>query len=557
MFKLLGPSVRGEGKRIKFEDAVKWSMRYLQKDDRIVWYLSIVQRFALLKISGKSSYKNRRLRNKIERKLAGWKEDRITSDFYDFSCHRWEHFASVQAVYMHPVMTDYFFHDEKEMKPIPKPVGQVFEDFENFEDYLQKQPGSERFCSDGVPVLEFPDGWAWFGVEDGFSQQEAMAMRHCGNGVGRKGDYLFSLREPISKRAGTFWKPHLTFILNKGFLGEMKGFANQKPQVRFHTYIEALLKNKRIRGLQGGGYMPKNNFSFLDLDQESQVRILEEKPNLVFDPINKDGRKIMEIPRVGEWQIIENREFPDHASDRVLGWGGPEAKWWVLRASFSTSRHTHYHSLAWCWLSKGVLSDLHMEHKGLGPETWLPLLENPLIHSLTEDPLSDTSSWNQLLSPVAIDRLMLKKPGFFRKTPLLTVFDRVGLAEGFAKVVNDRFGLKTRFSKDGLELESYASLMEFAERTGVGSMPRKIQVIEQGASHTGCDVDIFQLPWLTLRRREDQDSPYFLHLKKEATMQFFETLNLDETREPESLLREIIFRFGPPDPSCLDSGMAA
>jgi hypothetical protein len=40
-------------------------------------------------------------------------------------------------------------------------------------------------------------------------------------------------------------------------------------------------------------------------------------------------------------------------------------------------------------------------------------------------------------------------------------------------------------------------------------------------------------------------------------MQFFETLNLDETREPESLLREIIFRFGPPDPSCLDSGMAA
>jgi hypothetical protein len=559
MFKLLGPSVRGDGKRVRFEDAVQWSMRYLRKDDRIVWYLSILQRFALLKISGKPKYKNRRLRKKIERKLTGWKEDRIISDFHDFSHRRWEHFASVQAVYLHPVMTDYSFHEEEEPKPLPKPVVQVFADFEKFEDYLQKQPGSERFCSDGVSILEFADGWAWFGVEEGFSQQEAIAMRHCGNGVGHRGDYLLSLREPVSKRAGTFWKPHLTFILNKGFLGEMKGFANQKPQARFHPYVEALLKNERIHGLRGGGYAPKCNFSFLDLEQGARVRILEEKPDLVFDPIEANGRKIMEIPGIGEWQMFEDKDFPRHASDRVLGWGGPEVQWLVLRSSFSTSRHTHYHSLAWCWLNKGVLSNLHMEQKGLGPQAWQPLLESPLVHSLTEDPLSPQSGWNELLSLAEMDGLAFKKPGFFRRSPLPSIFDKIGLTKGFSKVVNDRFGLKTVLSSDGLELESYESLVEFAGMTGVGSMPRKMHAIDKEASHARCDVDVFQLPWLTLRRREDPDSPYSLNLKEEAAMHFFQTLSLspNDKRRPESLLREIIYRFGPPDPSLLTSDMAA
>ena len=50
---------------------------------------------------------------------------------------------------------------------------------------------------------------------------------HCGNGNGIGGDKLYSLREPIMKPHKTCWKPHLTFILREGLLGEMKGFANQ------------------------------------------------------------------------------------------------------------------------------------------------------------------------------------------------------------------------------------------------------------------------------------------------------------------------------------------
>ena len=61
----------------------------------------------------------------------------------------------------------------------------------------------------------------WFVVAEGRSKQEANAMRHCGNGFGNYGDQLLSPRT-CEKGKFKLWKPHLTFILNNGYLGEMK-----------------------------------------------------------------------------------------------------------------------------------------------------------------------------------------------------------------------------------------------------------------------------------------------------------------------------------------------
>ena len=81
MFKDLGPAIRSDDKRIRIEETIAWSMRYLRKDDRIVWYLSILQRYALLKLRDKPISKTRRLKKKIQRRTAGFKDRRIIEDF--------------------------------------------------------------------------------------------------------------------------------------------------------------------------------------------------------------------------------------------------------------------------------------------------------------------------------------------------------------------------------------------------------------------------------------------------------------------------------------------
>ena len=66
------------------------SINHLKKDDRIVWYLSILQRFSMhyLKTSNKFSdleKKITKLSAKIKRKLRGWDIQRVQKDFECFN----------------------------------------------------------------------------------------------------------------------------------------------------------------------------------------------------------------------------------------------------------------------------------------------------------------------------------------------------------------------------------------------------------------------------------------------------------------------------------------
>lgn len=130
-------------------------------------------------------------------------------------------------------------------------------------------------------IEQFPDGFAWWLLNRGGCSDEARAMGHCGNGAGREGERIISLRQPIRSGTKTYWQPSLTFILDaNGLLGEMKGRGNDKPAARYHQYIAKLLENPLVKGIKGGGYLPQKNFMLSDMPQAEQDRLVGVKPNL-------------------------------------------------------------------------------------------------------------------------------------------------------------------------------------------------------------------------------------------------------------------------------------
>ena len=276
--------------QLSFEDTVEWAMEHLHKDDRIIWFLGIVQRGALLRMRNSGGRRIRpKLRLKIERKLKGFDDNRVLADLESDFTMNWPHYQNLADMYQATLLKNYSFHFRKGKRLSPKSVGEILRDYEGMEERLQELAGGERFCTDGKPYLELENEWTWFAVEEGQSYQEAQAMRHCGNGGGRPGDVLLSLREPVRKGDLLFWKPHLTFILNNGVLGEMKGYANARPLKQLHPQVTGLLSRPEIREVQGGGYLPQNNFAFCDMNITQQEQSLQANPDLVVDPFGDDG----------------------------------------------------------------------------------------------------------------------------------------------------------------------------------------------------------------------------------------------------------------------------
>ena len=146
---------------------------------------------------------------------------------------------------------------------------------------LEKSPARLLEPDDDEREITFPDGWAWWRLDRASCRQEGQAMRHCGNTASpRAGDQILSLREPVKRGGKTFWKPHATFILNNGTLGEMKGYGNQKPGAKLHPYIVKLLESDLVKMVNGGGYAPDQNFALSDLTAGPRDELLKRKPAL-------------------------------------------------------------------------------------------------------------------------------------------------------------------------------------------------------------------------------------------------------------------------------------
>lgn len=234
---------------------VKWALETLKKDDRVVWFL-----------------RNYRADPKL------WSDDTKKS---------LEHFMSMTHL-----------KDIEKLK---------FEAKWSYDDGIKKLQEVEQsaICKlgdkgaalpeQGKKIVDLGSGWAWWDLQTTSDKEEGNAMGHCGNTASpHEGDTVLSLRQEKKIGTATFYQPNLTFILNDGVLGEMKGRANERPSEKYHKYIVKLLKAPMVKHVWGGGYEPYRNFSFDDLSEAEQAEILELKPDIDLQrlkPINVGNKK--------------------------------------------------------------------------------------------------------------------------------------------------------------------------------------------------------------------------------------------------------------------------
>lgn len=545
MFNGLGHSIRWEGKRANFKEEIEWACRFLGKEDRVVWYLGIIQRASLIRKMEEKPL-SRSLKSKIHRITNRFSMQQVQSEYLCDFKNGWEHFRNIQDMYEYPDMLNYNFFSKEDQLRTAKSPDQVLIDFGIMEKKIHEVYKAERYCNDGSSFIEFDDNWKWFCITEGKSKQEANAMRHCGNGFGNPDDLLLSLREPIKNGNTLLWKPHLTFILNNGYLGEMKGYANQKPKDKFHPYIVRLLQDKRIKGIDGGGFLPKSNFSFADLSIALRSHVLKKNKALNFDPIGEWGKLIVEVDQGQSWYHINNVGN----NQQVLSTSPPlnpkSSSYLSLQSRIMSEGRTHLLSEAWCSENLGVLGSIHFNRKtnGEDSEKVEELLGHSFCKEVKEDLLEAESTWAKVLKKDSIERLIRKKPMLFRNTSIEKVWNHVGCCSSFASVFNDRYKLNSRaFEAEGLELETFDSYEKLGQASGVGWLSRLLSNC-QCKLRANQHIDLLQLGWLVLR--QGIKGPC-LFLFGDKIIHFIKTMELEANSERLSLFHEIILRFGPPD----------
>lgn len=160
------------------------------------------------------------------------------------------------------------------------------------EDAYEKLKGVERFIDPEDESMEYTEdlkvyrnGWKWVLIHSETCEAEGKAMRHCGNDSEYRdvGDEIVSLREPISKQGKTYWKPHLTFVLSDdGSLKDMRGFANKKPDKKYHPYIMDILMWPAVKAVVGTEYESEGNFSIKDdLGVKDLKKLMNKRPDLI------------------------------------------------------------------------------------------------------------------------------------------------------------------------------------------------------------------------------------------------------------------------------------
>jgi len=234
---------------------VKWASDVLKREDRVMWFLRQFKKYLL---ETKSRKKTESQTVHLRRELAHFVSNAETNNFTDVLNFKFPSDISHEDLI---AKLRHFEQTSVEKKKEEKRL-------------LEKEEGVKTF-------VKFPDGWEWQLLPAGSCSKEGASMRHCGNVPSVKpGDEILSLREPVKKGKETLWKPHATFILNEGRLGEMKGFANEKPDKKLHPYIKELLLQDDIEGIKGGGYEAKKNFALSDLTDEDRADLYEKKPEL-------------------------------------------------------------------------------------------------------------------------------------------------------------------------------------------------------------------------------------------------------------------------------------
>jgi hypothetical protein len=274
MFKIL-ESDPSKLKRAKFE--IIWAKKNLLKQDRITWFLRIVKLKFLTPEQRAIEFKE------LSKKGANWDDEytaKIISSEGEFEKFRNEFSKLITSDIPEASNIEFKFQSPSEIMKELKGRGQEYAD-------KTKEVIFDEDDSDYETVVEFPNGWRWINLNKPWCGKEGAAMHHCGNYPEMKPtDKVLSLREPRRVGGKLGWKPHLTFILEKGnVLGQATGRAMTKPKKDLHPYIVALLINKKlpIEGIGSetlGAQDAKANFRLSDLSEADLKKVLEANPDL-------------------------------------------------------------------------------------------------------------------------------------------------------------------------------------------------------------------------------------------------------------------------------------
>ena len=305
------------------------------------------------------------------------------------------------------------------------------------------------------------------------------------------------------------------------------------------------MKLKEVKGIKGGGYLPQNNFIFQDLNQASQIEVLEKNPCFEFDIIDIGERPFSES------KMKENGNI-------FCGLIALNKRWdnlgWMIERNLNGSAFNHAFQLRFrnitilllTVLTKKVVSvNCSAKVDGYPVQVCQKFFYHPMVQVIGESLLVPESTWDKVVDHDELKRLMSQKTRFFRNTPLSLIFEKFGFCHGLVEVINDQLNLNLKFLPDGIELLSFSSVKSFARRTGIDPLIRKSNGISTLPDHY-CS-DLFHLGWLTFRKRKCPFKPLYIHIQEGAVMYLFSSLNLNGSITPKKLLQELIYLFGPPD----------
>ena len=277
------------------KEEIQWARKTLKRNDRIVWYLRFVRLNIIINLmrvfeiepfremfdAEVKQFEKNSQRNYSTEGVGG-----NTVLYNDIDR------AARNIPYLHRQLEHYMSYTDKIAKINSyvfawQPPFYLFDELGHFEKVWREErqgliPVENEYGESDEIYMEFTDGFAWVLLDRASCEEEGDAMGHCGNaGSPQSGDRILSLRRKVILDSQVHWRPSLTFILHKdGMLGEMKGRGNDKPAAKYHRHIISLLESDIVKGIQGGGYMPENNFSMNDLKPEEADALMEKKPAL-------------------------------------------------------------------------------------------------------------------------------------------------------------------------------------------------------------------------------------------------------------------------------------
>lgn len=194
---------------------------------------------------------------------------------------------------------------------------------------LEVGQGEINYVETNPIVVDFRDenglGFYWTDLQTNASDEECKRMGHCGRTA--YGNTIFSLRE-VKKIPGTKYtinKSHLTASIGDGYLRQLKGSKNSKPDEKYHPYILPLFDIKTgeegyLITSFGSEYASSKDFKIADLTDEDIKKLYSKRPELFNTRVLKKQLEklgLIELPKLKTKFILDLK--PDELDSYIKG----------------------------------------------------------------------------------------------------------------------------------------------------------------------------------------------------------------------------------------------